>query len=94
MKFQPLHDKVVVKDVAVEKNKGKLLLPDDKKKHSNKGEVIAVGEGRVLENGQVVPLKLKVGDIVAYQEYGAIEVEHEDVIYKVMRETDVFCKIL
>ena len=94
MKFQPLHDKVVVKDVEIKKNKGTLLLPDDKKKHSNKGEVVAIGEGRLLDNGQLVPLKLKVGDIVAYQEYGAVEVEQDDVIYKVMRESDVYCKIL
>ena len=74
--IKPLGDRVVVKRIEEEpKTKGGIVLPDTAKEKPQKGKVIAVGTGRVLENGQRVPLEVKEGDIVDLAKYGGTETE-------------------
>nr|AAA83440.1 GroES-like chaperonin [Thermus aquaticus] len=74
--IKPLGDRVVVKRIEEEpKTKGGIVLPDTAKEKPQKGKVIAVGTGRVLENGQRVPLEVKEGDIVVFAKYGGTEIE-------------------
>jgi chaperonin GroES len=95
-KLKPLYDRVVVKPVE-EKGEKKtatgIIIPDSAKEKPSEGEVIAVGEGRLLENGQVAPLKVKVGDKVIYSKYAGNEfvVDGEEVI--VLREDDILAII-
>ena len=73
--IKPLGDRVVVKRIEEEpKTKGGIVLPDTAKEKPQKGKVIAVGTGRVLENGQRVPLEVKEGDIVVFAKYGGTEI--------------------
>ncbi|HZP83485.1 MAG TPA: co-chaperone GroES, partial [Chthonomonadaceae bacterium] len=75
MALRPLRDKVVVKpSEEEEKTAGGILLPDTAKKKPQEGKVVAVGSGRVLDDGSVKALAVKVGDIVIYSKYGGTEV--------------------
>ncbi len=91
MAIKPLYDRVVVKPIEEkeEKTPSGIIIPDTAKEKPSEGEVIAVGEGRLLENGQVVPLKVKVGDRVVYSQYAGNEfvLDGEDVI--ILREDDI-----
>ena len=70
MKVRPLHDRVIVKRVEEEeKTKGGIIIPDTAKEKPAEGEVIAVGKGKVLDNGQQVPLEVKKGDRVLFSKY-------------------------
>lgn len=90
MELRPLGDRVVVKALeAEEKTKGGIILPDTAKDKPQEGEVMAVGPGRVLENGNRVALDVKVGDRVLYSKYGGTEVKVDDVEYLVIRESDL-----
>jgi len=81
---------VVVKPLeAEEKTKGGIILPDTAKDKPQEGEVVAVGPGRVLENGNRVALDVKVGDRVVYSKYGGTEVKIDDEEYLVIRESDL-----
>jgi len=88
--LKPLGDRVVVKVVeAEEKTKGGIILPDTAKDRPQEGEVVAVGSGRVLDNGQRVALEVKVGDLVVFSKYGGTEVKIEEDEYLVVRENDI-----
>ena len=88
--LRPLGDRVVVKPLeAEEKTKGGIILPDTAKDKPQEGEVMAVGSGRVLENGTRVALDVKVGDRVVYSKYGGTEVKIDEVEYLVIRESDL-----
>jgi chaperonin GroES len=90
MQLRPLGDRVVVKAIEVEeKTKGGIILPDTAKDKPQEGEVVAVGPGRLLENGTRVPLEVKVGDRVIYSKYGGTEVKVDDEEYLVIRESDL-----
>lgn len=83
MNIKPLGDRVVVKALAQEeKTKSGIVLPDTAKEKPQQGEVIAVGPGKVLENGQRLPLDVKVGDKVIYSKYAGteIKVDGQDVL--------------
>ena len=83
MKFRPLHDRVVVKRIAAEeKTRGGIIIPDTAKEKPQEGEVIAVGPGRVDDNGNRVPLDVSVGDKVIFSKYGGTEVKYggEDLL--------------
>ena len=88
--IKPLGDRVVVKRIEEEpKTKGGIVLPDTAKEKPQKGKVIAVGTGRVLENGQRVPLEVKEGDIVVFAKYGGTEIEIDGEEYVIVSERDL-----
>ncbi|MEW6725787.1 co-chaperone GroES [Desulforudis sp. 1088] len=88
--IRPLGDRVVVKPLPMEeRTKGGIVLPDTAKEKPQKGEVVAVGSGKLLENGQRVAIDLKVGDKVLYSKYAGNEVKIDDVEYLILRESDV-----
>ncbi|SNZ07106.1 chaperonin GroES [Persephonella hydrogeniphila] len=94
-KIVPLYDRVVIKpaEEVEEKTPSGIIIPDTAKEKPSEGEVIAVGEGRLLENGEVKPLKVKVGDRVIYSKYAGNEfvVDGEELI--VLREDDILAII-
>ena len=80
--LKPLSGRVLVKPLKSEaKSSGGILLPDTAQKRPQEGKVVAVGEGKVLDNGQVEAIPVKVGDIVIYPEYGGTEVKLDDEEY-------------
>ena len=88
--IKPLGDRVVVKRIEEEpKTKGGIVLPDTAKEKPQKGKMIAVGTGRVLENGQRVPLEVKEGDIVVFAKYGGTEIEIDGEEYVILSERDL-----
>ena len=95
MKVRPLHDRVLVKPYEEEekKTKGGIIIPDTAKEKPQRGKVVAVGEGRILENGQKVPLSVKVGDEVIFGKYAGTEIEIDEEKYLVMREEDIYAVI-
>lgn len=90
MKIRPLHDRVVVKRVEEEtKTAGGIVLPGSAAEKPSEGEVIAVGPGKPLDNGQVRALEVKVGDKVLFGKYSGTEVKIDGEQYVVMREDDI-----
>jgi len=90
MKLRPLDDRVVVKpEEAEEKTAGGIVLPDTAKEKPMKGKVIAVGEGKLLENGKRVPIAVKKGETVLYGKYAGSDVEIDQVEYKILRESEI-----
>ena len=91
MKIRPLHDRVVVRrKEEQEKTAGGILLPGSAKEKPNQGEVVAVGNGRVLDNGETRPVDVKVGDIVVFGKYAGsdtIEVDGEELV--ILSESDI-----
>ena len=88
--IRPLADRVVVKPIkAEEKTKGGIVLPDTAKDKPQEGEVIAVGPGRVLDNGTKVAPEIKVGDRVIYSKYSGSEIKIEGDEYLIVRESDI-----
>ena len=86
----PIGDKVIVKPDPEElKTKSGIVLPDAAKEKPQEGTVIAVGTGRILDNGQKVPHEVKVGDKVLYSKYGGTEVKVEDEEYIILSERDI-----
>ncbi len=91
MKLKPLADRVVIKpEVADEKTKGGIILPDTAKEKPVIGTVIAVGPGKRTDDGKIQPLDVKVGDKVLYGKYSGTEVTIDGEEYLIMRETDLF----
>ncbi len=91
MKLKPLSDRIVIKPAAAEeKTKGGIILPDTAKEKPVVGEVVAVGPGKVSDDGKKVPMEVKVGDKVLYGKYSGTEVTVEGEEYLIMREADVF----
>jgi len=92
-KIQPLADRVVVKPIEREEvTKGGIVLPDTVKEKPQEGKVVAVGKGRVSDDGKQIPMNVKVGDIVIYAKYGGteIKIENEDMV--ILRESDILAK--
>ena len=91
MKLKPLADRVVVKpSKAEEMTKGGIIVPDTAKEKPVWGEVIAVGPGRVSDDGKVIPMEVKVGNMVLYGKYSGTEVTVEGEELLLMRESDIF----
>lgn len=91
MKIRPLHDRVVVRRKEEETTTaGGILLPGSAKEKPSQGEILAVGNGRILDNGEVRPVDLKVGDTVLFGQYSGstVKVEGEELL--IMSEGDVF----
>jgi len=94
MNLKPLSDRVIVKAKEPEEvTKGGIILPDTAKEKPVEGEIIAVGEGKVSDEGKLVKMELKVGDKVLYGKYSGTEVKVNDVEYLIMRESDVYAII-
>ena len=94
MKIKPLADRIVVKpSEAEEKTASGIIIPDTAKEKPMQGEVVAVGQGRVTDNGTFVKLELKVGDKVLYGKYSGTEVTFDGNEYLIMRESDVYAII-
>lgn len=90
MKFRPLYDRILVERVESEEvTKGGIILPDSAKEKPQQGKIIAVGHGRRLEDGKVIPLELKAGDVVLFGKYSGSEIKIEGVEYLIMKEDDV-----
>jgi len=91
MKMKPLADRVVIKpSPADEKTKGGIIVPDTAKEKPVIGEVVAVGPGKVADDGTKITPEVKVGDKVLYGKYSGTEVTVEDDEYLIMREADIF----
>ena len=90
MAIQPLADRVLVKALEAEtKTRGGIVLPDTVKEKPQKGEIIAVGTGKFLEDGTKKNLEVKVGDKVLYGKYAGTEIKVEDEEYLILREEDI-----
>jgi chaperonin GroES len=92
-KLQPLGDRVLVKPVEKEeKTKSGIYLPDTAKEKPQEGEIIAVGPGKVTDDGKRIPMDLKVGDRVIYAKYGGTEIKVDDEEVIILRESDILAK--
>ncbi len=90
MKIRPLHDRVIVKRLEEEKTSpGGIVIPDSAAEKPVKGEVVAVGNGKILENGETRKLDLKVGDKILFGKYSGTEVKVDGQELLVMREDDI-----
>jgi chaperonin GroES len=93
VKLEPMADRLVVRPIEKEEmTKGGLVLPDTAKEKPQEGEVLAVGPGRVSEDGKRIAMDVKVGDIVIYAKYGGTEVKIDDEELMVLRESDILAK--
>jgi len=94
LKIRPLHDRVIIKRVEEERTSpGGIVIPDTATEKPIRGKVIAVGKGKILENGEVRPLDVKVGDHVLFGKYAGTEVKVDGEELLVMREEDVMAVI-
>ena len=90
MKIQPLQDRILVKRIEEEeRTKGGIIIPDTAKEKPQEGVVVAVGRGKVLEDGKLLPLDVKAGDRILFQKYAGTEVKIEGVEHLIMREEDI-----
>ena len=89
-KFRPLHDRVVVRRVeSEEKTKGGIIIPDTAKEKPQEGKVIAVGKGKVNDDGKLTPLDVKVGDKILFGKYSGTEIKMNGEEHLIMREDDI-----
>ena len=94
MQLKPLADRLVVKVVSgEEKTKSGLYLPDTAQEKPQEGEVIAIGNGRVLDNGQKMPLEVKVGDRIIFSKYSGTEIKLDGEKFVIFSERDVLAVI-
>jgi chaperonin GroES len=92
-KLQPLADRVLVKPMEKEeKTKSGIYLPDTAKEKPQEGEVIAVGPGKMSEDGKRIEMDIKVGDTVIYAKYGGTEIKVDDEELIILRESDILAK--
>jgi chaperonin GroES len=90
MKVRPLHDRVIVKRVKEEeKTKGGIIIPDTAKEKPIEGKVVAVGKGKILDNGNLQPLEVKKGDKILFGKYAGTEINIEGDEHLIMREDDI-----
>ena len=90
MKIRPLHDRVLVKRIdEEEKTKGGIIIPDTAKEKPQEGEVIAAGNGKVLENGTKVAMDVKAGDRVLFGKYSGTDIKIDGQEYLILREDEI-----
>ena len=90
MKVKPLHDRVIVKRVEEEeKTKGGIIIPDTAKEKPVEGKVVAVGGGKLLDNGTKLPLEVKKGDRVLFAKYAGTDIKIDGEEHLIMREDDI-----
>ncbi|MBL7180834.1 MAG: co-chaperone GroES [Pseudomonadota bacterium] len=94
MKLRPLNDRILVKRVAEEeKTKGGIIIPDTAKEKPAEGKVVAVGNGRIGDDGKRIPLEIKKDDRILFGKYSGQEIKVEGEEYLIMREEEVLCVI-
>ena len=92
-KLEPLADRLVVKPIEREEvTKGGIVLPDTVKEKPQEGKVLAVGPGRLSDDGKRIAMDVKVGDIVIYAKYGGTEIKIDDEELMILRESDILAK--
>ncbi len=90
MNLRPLQDRIIVKRLEEESmTAGGLYIPDTAKEKPQKGEIVAVGKGKITEAGKVIPVDLTVGDTVLFGKYAGTEIKIDGVDYLIMREDDI-----
>ncbi len=90
MKIKPLQDRVIVKRIEEEeKSKGGIIIPDTAKEKPQEGRVVAVGKGKVDDNGKTIPMDVKVNDRVLFGKYSGTEINIDDDEHLIMREEDI-----
>ena len=90
MKIKPLQDRVIVKRIDQEEQvRGGIVIPDTAKEKPQEGEIVAVGDGKVLDNGQKLAMSVKTGDRILFGKYSGTEVKIDDEEYLIMREDEV-----
>jgi chaperonin GroES len=95
VKIQPLADRLVVKPMQKQEvTKGGIYLPDTAKEKPQEGEVVAIGPGKITDDGKRIAMELKVGDKVIYSKYGGAEIKIDDVEMMILRESDILAKKL
>ena len=95
MSLKPLDDRVVVEPMsAEEKTAGGIVLPDAAQEKSQRGKVLAVGPGRILDGGKRATLAVQVGDEVLFGKYGGTEIEVDGKDLKILRESDILAKVV
>ena len=92
--LRPLHDRIIVERMSEdEKSAGGIIIPDSAKEKPQRGKVLAVGKGKIAEDGSIRPLDLKAGDVVLFGKYAGTEVKIENQDRLIMREDDVLAVI-
>ena len=90
MKIRPLQDRVIVKRLEEEeKTKGGIIIPDTAKEKPQEGKIIAVGKGKMTDDGKLIPLDVKVGDRILFGKYSGTEIKIEGEEHLIMREEDI-----
>ena len=90
MSIRPLQDRILIRRIEAEEAfRGSIVIPDTAKEKPQEGEVVAIGDGKVLDSGQLQPLSVKVGDRILFGKYAGTEVTLDDEEYLIMREDDV-----
>ena len=90
MKIRPLQDRVIVKRIAEEeRTKGGLIIPDTAKEKPQEGKIVAVGKGKVNDDGKLIPVVVKVGDKILFAKYSGSEIKIDGEEHLIMREEDI-----
>jgi len=90
---KPLYDRVLIRPIDEEVEKSGIIIPDTAKERPQQGEVVEVGEGRISDDGKVIPLKVKKGDKVLFSRYAGTEIEIDNEEYLIMRESEILAII-
>jgi len=95
MKIKPLQDRILIKRIEEEeKTKGGIIIPDSAKEKPQEGKVVAVGDGKLLDNGTKVPLTVKPGDKILFGKYSGTEIKIDGEEHLILREEDVLAIVL
>ena len=89
MNLRPLHDRIVVKRLEEEVTRGRIIIPDTAKEKPQQGQVVAVGTGKMTDEGKTIPLAVKAGDRILFGKYSGNEVTVDSTEYVIMKEDDV-----
>lgn len=90
MKVRPLYDRILVKRIDTEeKTKGGIIIPDTAKEKPQDGKIIALGKGKLLEDGSIRPLDVKVGNKILFSKYGGTDINIDGEEYLILREDDI-----